>query len=428
MNIVHRSIFISFVLLFLLVPSPVKAEMTSVVLHHYSKTSGQPLLVIEKNSQKLHLYRYDQQLSLIKVYGCATGENKGPKRVSGDSRTPEGVYFITEVYEDSKITVFGTRAFHLDYPNAFDRADGREGNGIFIHGTNKKLIPFSSNGCIVLNDKDLEDLAPYLQIGTVPVIIVDSMAQPLAGNNVHLSQENQTFSEFLELLGISTLARESISSLDFYGIGDTAVASISYSIFDGPEIRYDYLKRVYLTPSISKNWRIVHSVHKQNTYPTLLAVYPAKFVTEPVYDPLPKDVAVMELPSSEDAWVAVTSPPPAPALPPQDSQQEDVLKFIEKWRKAWSQKDLESYMACYSPNFKSGKYDKKGWSRKKSHLNEKYQYINVTVKDITIKRTEQGAKVSFYQQYTSDKFKTSGTKHMQLVKLDGNWLIRREAM
>ncbi len=86
------------------------------------------LILVEKDYQRLRVLRHDGRLKVVAEYFAATGESFGPKETEGDSRTPEGVYFITKRYIDNKVTVFGTRAFHLNYPNVFDRDDGRGGN------------------------------------------------------------------------------------------------------------------------------------------------------------------------------------------------------------------------------------------------------------------------------------------------------------
>ena len=98
-----------------------------------------------------------------------------PKKKEGDEKTPEGIYFITKKYIDNKVTVFGTKAFHLNYPNIFDTIDGRDGNGIYIHGTNRKLRHNNTNGCVTLNDHDLASLAKSLKVDTMPIIIVSSL-------------------------------------------------------------------------------------------------------------------------------------------------------------------------------------------------------------------------------------------------------------
>ncbi len=133
------------------------------------------LILVEKDKQRLRVLQHDGKLKIIAEYHAATGENGGPKEIEGDSKTPEGIYFITKKYTDSKITIFGKRAFQLNYPNVFDHDAGKEGNGIFVHGTNKELISNSTNGCITLNNENLEDLVQYLPLDTIPVVVVSSL-------------------------------------------------------------------------------------------------------------------------------------------------------------------------------------------------------------------------------------------------------------
>lgn len=134
------------------------------------------LILVAKDIQRLFVVEHDGVSPRILVqYVCASGANEGNKELRGDEKTPEGVYFITKVYTDSKVTVFGRRAFHLDYPNYFDQEAQRGGDGIFIHGTNRELRSKSTNGCVTLENKDLDQLARYLQRDAVPVIIVPTL-------------------------------------------------------------------------------------------------------------------------------------------------------------------------------------------------------------------------------------------------------------
>jgi hypothetical protein len=133
------------------------------------------LILIEKNLQRLRVLEFDDELRVVADYPSATGENFGIKEVSGDSKTPEGVYFITQIFKDDQITIFGDKAFHLDYPNFFDRKTGRNGDGIYIHGTNKELQLNSTNGCVTLANNDLDDLEKYLNQIVTPVVIVPEL-------------------------------------------------------------------------------------------------------------------------------------------------------------------------------------------------------------------------------------------------------------
>jgi hypothetical protein len=154
----------------------------------FHKGNGKPvhLILVEKAIQKLHLYRYNGQYQLIKSYSCSTGENQGKKHEEKDRRTPEGIYFNIKAYRDSKITLFGDRAFRLNYPDPFDHLESNRGNGIFIHGSNRAIKPFSTNGCVVLSNHDLSDLDQRINLKKVPVIIGERLPYRFepAGNNM----------------------------------------------------------------------------------------------------------------------------------------------------------------------------------------------------------------------------------------------------
>lgn len=373
----------------------------------YLFTSNGPIyfLVAEKSSQQLSLYQYDQEPKLIKKFSSVTGENPGTKAFSGDSRTPEGIYFITEVYEDNKITIFGSRAFHLDYPNVFDKHSGHQGDGIFIHGTNKELVPFSTNGCITLDNKDLDELAPYLAINSIPVIIVNKIEQPVIAHTTSLGTKDTKLHEIIDILDLQSNAfeKENISTISLIKVGQQAVASIAYRVFDKNSMQYLYKKRVYLAQSSEINWRPLHGVHYQEVIPKILAVLPIK-----------REVAA--------AKVTTTKPPR------KFERGNELLKFVEKWRTAWTRKDIETYMSCYSPTFTSGKLNFNAWKKKKDHLNQKYQFIQVNIHNIIVEWTNVGADVSFYQSYRSDKYETSGKKLLKLVYNDNEWFIENEIM
>lgn len=144
----------------------------------FHKGNGKPvhLILVEKSLQKLHLYCYDGRYHLVKSYDCSTGEAYGKKQEENDKKTPEGIYFNVKSYRDSKITLFGDRAFGLSYPDIFDSLEGKCGNGIFIHGSDQPIKPFSTNGCVVLNTRDLADLDQRIQLEKTPVIIAERLS------------------------------------------------------------------------------------------------------------------------------------------------------------------------------------------------------------------------------------------------------------
>lgn len=112
-------------------------------------------------------------------YYVTIGKNGLEKLHAGDKRTPIGVYHVVSQLPSEKLTDFyGSGAFPINYPNEWDRVRGRDGYGIWLHGTSRDTYsrpPRASDGCIVLANADLEALARKLQIGSTPVVIADAL-------------------------------------------------------------------------------------------------------------------------------------------------------------------------------------------------------------------------------------------------------------
>lgn len=133
-------------------------------------------LVVDKRRQRVNLFRYDGYWRNIGKWPCSTGKLAGPKTAEGDQRTPEGVYFVTRDVGSRFLTeTYGARALPLDYPNWLDRRLSRSGSAIWLHGTNKPLQARDTNGCVVMENSAIEQLAPFLRLNRTPVIIVDRL-------------------------------------------------------------------------------------------------------------------------------------------------------------------------------------------------------------------------------------------------------------
>jgi len=125
--------------------------------------------------QRLFVYYFDG-VSFQRTYEtvCSTGKNKGTKIRSGDARTPEGIYFPIKFFPDGDLSaIYGPMAFDLSYPNILDKKEGKDGNNIWIHGTDKPLSPYQSNGCIALENGDIKYVSRFITLNETPIIIED---------------------------------------------------------------------------------------------------------------------------------------------------------------------------------------------------------------------------------------------------------------
>lgn len=137
-------------------------------------------LVVDTSRSTLYVYQnINGQARYLADYYVTIGKLGTEKMSTGDQRTPIGVYFIKAELPRNKLAdMYGSGAFPLSYPNEWDRKNKRTGQGIWLHGTPSNTYsraPRASNGCVVLSNDNLENLAPYLQVGITPVIITNHM-------------------------------------------------------------------------------------------------------------------------------------------------------------------------------------------------------------------------------------------------------------
>ncbi|WP_127597612.1 L,D-transpeptidase family protein [Nitratireductor alexandrii] len=91
--------------------------------------------------------RYD----LLATYEiCKWSGKLGPKFTEGDRQAPEGFYTVKPAQMNPRSNYH--LAFNIGYPNTYDRANGRTGSHLMVHGA------CSSAGCYSMNDKEMEEI------------------------------------------------------------------------------------------------------------------------------------------------------------------------------------------------------------------------------------------------------------------------------
>jgi murein L,D-transpeptidase YafK len=137
-------------------------------------------VVVDTQKSRLYLYANDNgRPRFVADYYITHGKLGTDKTREGDKKTPIGVYHVTSSLPLKKLgDLYGTGAFPISYPNEWDKRQGRNGHGIWLHGTPSDTFsrpPKDSDGCVVLSNTDLDALAKNLQIGLTPVIISNSI-------------------------------------------------------------------------------------------------------------------------------------------------------------------------------------------------------------------------------------------------------------
>ena len=147
----------------------------------------QHAFVVDTSSSTLYVFKNDDgQLRYLEDFYVSIGKNGINKFREGDNRTPLGVYHITKWMPRDRLVseygkqseLYGAGAFPLNYPNAWDRREGRNGHGIWLHGVPYDTYsrpPRSSNGCVALTNEDLETLTGRVEIGRTPVVITNGI-------------------------------------------------------------------------------------------------------------------------------------------------------------------------------------------------------------------------------------------------------------
>src|SRR5271166_31615 len=117
-------------------------------------TPAAPTLIrTYKKEAELEIWKMksDGHYALLKTYPmCRWSGQLGPKKKEGDMQVPEGFYTIAPGQMNPNSHYY--LAFNVGYPNAYDRALGRTGGNVMVHGV------CSSAGCFSMTDEQVNDI------------------------------------------------------------------------------------------------------------------------------------------------------------------------------------------------------------------------------------------------------------------------------
>ncbi len=117
-------------------------------------TKDSPILVrIFKEESELEVWKQDNtgHFELLKTYPiCRWSGELGPKVKLGDRQAPEGFYTITPGQMNPNSNYY--LAINTGFPNTYDRANGRTGEFLMIHGD------CSSAGCYAMTDEQIAEI------------------------------------------------------------------------------------------------------------------------------------------------------------------------------------------------------------------------------------------------------------------------------
>ncbi len=127
----------------------IKRKMTDL-----NMSSTSPIMIrIFKEDSELEVWKQSRsgKFTLLEKFEiCKWSGKLGPKFKEGDRQAPEGFYEITPALMNPNSSYH--LAFNLGYPNRYDRAHGRTGSHLMVHGA------CSSRGCYAMTDEQVEDI------------------------------------------------------------------------------------------------------------------------------------------------------------------------------------------------------------------------------------------------------------------------------
>ncbi len=130
------------------------SSQTVSALRAMGSSPGEAMMVrIYKQSSELEVWKRveDGTFKLFRTYEiCTFSGELGPKIREGDRQSPEGFYTVTPGLMNPRSNYY--LSFNLGFPNKFDRAYGRTGSNIMVHGD------CSSRGCYAMTDVQVAEI------------------------------------------------------------------------------------------------------------------------------------------------------------------------------------------------------------------------------------------------------------------------------
>lgn len=155
-------------------------------------------------------------------------------------------------------------------------------------------------------------------------------------------------------------------------------------------------------------------------------------------DPIALDIADREALDARAAALNAVRPQPVPVVVPAGPQpvpvvvparpEADVESQVKSWAAAWSARDFAAYTGFYAPSFTpDGGLSREDWAQfRRTRISPRTE-ISVEIQDLKIRMDgNDRAFAEFRQVYTSNAFRDTTQKTLELIRVGGKWLINRE--
>jgi murein L,D-transpeptidase YafK len=115
---------------------------------------AEPMMIrVYKQTSELEVWKRTRsgEYALLKTYPiCKWSGDLGPKIKEGDYQSPEGFYDVTPALMNPRSSYW--LSFNVGFPNKFDKALGRTGSYLMIHGD------CLSVGCYAMTDEGIKEI------------------------------------------------------------------------------------------------------------------------------------------------------------------------------------------------------------------------------------------------------------------------------
>ncbi|HBF42780.1 MAG TPA: hypothetical protein DDW42_03970 [Desulfobacteraceae bacterium] len=400
-------------------PGMSQANLVPSSLLKWSDKGADYAILVDKSAQKVYLYQRDDPGEPLNIYRCSTGENSGPKSKKNDRKTPEGIYFFTNTYVKRQLSAeYGVRAFPIDYPNPIDRMAGRGGYGIWLHGKNEPLKPRDTKGCIVLENRSINDLAPYIELNRTPLIVVPKVKFV---SPEKLEQETAKLESILDHWRQAWQRKDLASYMDFYDKNFVARGMGWH--------RWKAYKR-RLAKKYRKIYIKINNLQIFRAKDVVLAKFNQSFHTVGFDSNGEKRLYLAKKSNQWKIFGEYFRPykfsrKASFQRPEANSQQ--IKQFISMWKMAWERRDFRTYIGLYDRRFQSNGMDLRAWKRYKARLNKKHHSVQIGISDVKIiKQSKNSAYIRFKQNFQAGSYHDLGLKDLFIIRHGRQWKIKKE--
>jgi len=144
---------------------------------------------------------------------------------------------------------------------------------------------------------------------------------------------------------------------------------------------------------------------------------------QPMEAPLPQKLPVIDAMADQKKASASDSELPEPV-------RAEIVAAVERWRSAWSARDVEAYFAAYASDFevpaRFTSLDE--WKKYKRRVISSKRWIKVELSEMTVAIDDESghARVKFFQKFSSNSYTGDDRKLLEMQFDGADWKIVRE--